>query len=168
MAVMSEQDREWVCRWFFINNREGEIDSLRRVDLRAAFDASDDWAVAKAASFNSALPQPARGVLTAPDKALLLSRVIRRRALIRPFEALSEADRHHVYLEMVAKNPSAEVLSLEPADLRAAVDASDDWAVANAQDFNSALPQPARSVMTSEQKALMFSLVIYWRWWVGA
>lgn len=168
MAALSEADREWICRWFFITNREGEIDSLTRAQLRPAFDASDDWAVANAASFNSALPQPARGVLTAADKALLLSRVIRRRALIRPFEALSEEDREHVLREMITKTPSAEVLSLEPADLRAAVDASDDWAVENAQNFNSALPQPARSVMKSAQKALMLSLVIYWRWWVGA
>lgn len=168
MAVLSEADREWITRWFFITNREGEIDSLRRVDLRAAFDASDNWAEGKASSFNSALPETARGVLTAADKALLLSRVIRRRALIRPFESLSEADRDHVFQEMIGKNPSAAILSLEPADLRAAVDASDDWAVDNAQDFNQALPQPARSVMTPAQKALMLSLIIYWRWWVGA
>lgn len=168
MAALSEDNREWICRWFFITNRDGEVDSLNRLQLQAAFDASDDWAIANAASFNSALPLPARSVLTAADKALLLTRVIRRRALIRPLEALSEADRDHVFQEMISKNPSPEVLSLSVLDLRAAVNASDDWAVANAQSFNAALPLPARTVMTTKQKTLMLSLVIYWRWWVGA
>lgn len=167
MAALTDADREFITRWFFITNREGEIDSLNRAQLRAAFDASDDWVVAKAADYNAAIPQPARGVLTASDKALLLSRVIRRRALVRPLDALPDEDRDHVFREMLGKNPSAEILSLDPADLLAAVNASDDWAVANAQDFNSALPQPARGVMIAKQKTLMLSLTIYWRWWMG-
>jgi hypothetical protein len=57
-----------------MKNREGEVDSLTRAELRAAIDAADDWVVANAPSFNSAL--------TAPQKALLLSYVVRRRWLV--------------------------------------------------------------------------------------
>jgi len=57
---------------------------------------------------------------------------------------------------------------LDPADLRAAVDAVDGWAVSNAASFNAAIPQPARGAMTTPQKVRMLSLVIEWRWRVGA
>ena len=45
----------------------------------AAVDAMDIWANDNAAAFNSAIPQPARGVLSAKQKAWLLFHVIRRR-----------------------------------------------------------------------------------------
>jgi hypothetical protein len=82
MPALSEADREAIFNEMIAKNRAGEIDSLTRAELRAAIDATDDWTVANAASYNSALPQPARGVLTAPQKALLLSYVIRRRWLV--------------------------------------------------------------------------------------
>lgn len=49
---------------------------------------------------------------------------------------------------------------LTKADLRAAVNAVDDWADANAVGFNTAIPQPARGAMTSKQKTLLLSYVI--------
>jgi len=82
MVAMSEADREEIWREMLAKNRDGEIDSLTRPELRALIDAADDWVVANAASFNSALPQPGRGVLTTPQKALLLSYVVRRRWLV--------------------------------------------------------------------------------------
>ena len=42
-------------------------------------DAADQWASDNAASFNAALPQPARTVLTAAQKARLLAWVILKR-----------------------------------------------------------------------------------------
>src|SRR5262245_48275747 len=133
MPALVEAEREEIWRWMVLTNREGEIDSLNRADLRAAINATDDWVVANAASFNSALPQPARGTLTAPQKALLLSYVVRRRYVIRPSAELSDAERDEVLREMIAKNRDAEVASLLPADLLAAINAADSWVVANAQ-----------------------------------
>ncbi len=54
---------------------------VNKADLRTAINAADDWVSANAASFNTALPQPARSVLTATQKALLLQYVITRRYL---------------------------------------------------------------------------------------
>lgn len=82
MPVLSEADRETIWNEMVSKNREGEVDSLTRTELRAAINAADDWVVANTVSFNAALPQPARTVLTAPQKALLLSYVIRRRWLV--------------------------------------------------------------------------------------
>lgn len=53
--------------------------SIAKADLRAAVDAIDDWVDANSASFNAAIPQPARGALSSTQKALLLDYVVRRR-----------------------------------------------------------------------------------------
>jgi hypothetical protein len=58
----------------------GSFPALTKPELRAALDACDDWIEANAASFNSALPQPARGALTAPQKTYLFCYVAMRRA----------------------------------------------------------------------------------------
>jgi hypothetical protein len=52
---------------------------LTKADIQATVVAIDDWVVANAAAFNSTIPQPARGALTAPQKALLFEMVLRRR-----------------------------------------------------------------------------------------
>ena len=52
---------------------------LTRPDLLAAINAVDQWAEDNKASFNSALPLPARTTLTASQKARLLMYVIRKR-----------------------------------------------------------------------------------------
>lgn len=52
---------------------------ITKADLRAAIDAVDDWVDANSSSFNLAIPQPARGALTATQKALLLDYVVRKR-----------------------------------------------------------------------------------------
>lgn len=46
------------------------------------------------------------------------------------------------------------------ADLRAAVDAADVWADANASSYNTALPQPFRGAATARQKASVLQYVI--------
>lgn len=53
--------------------------ALTKPDLLAAVQAADDWANANAASFNAAIPLPARTALTGRQKAELLMCVIRRR-----------------------------------------------------------------------------------------
>ena len=45
------------------------------------------------------------------------------------------------------------------ADLRAAVDATDNEIEAQAGPFNAALPQPYRGAATASQKAILFGLV---------
>ena len=41
--------------------------------------AIDDWVQANAAAFNTAIPQPARGTLTAKQKVQLLFHVVSKR-----------------------------------------------------------------------------------------
>jgi hypothetical protein len=45
-------------------------------------------------------------------------------------------------------------------ELRAAVDAADDWADANAAAYNTALPQPFRGAATTGMKSLLLCYVI--------
>jgi len=44
-------------------------------------------------------------------------------------------------------------------ELRAAVDATDDWIEANQAGFNAALPQPFRGAATVPQKTFLFCYV---------
>lgn len=73
---------------------------------------------------------------------------------------LSNADRAelHALFMRVAENIIG--LTITKADLRAALDAADDWADSNASAFNTAIPQPARGAMTVKQKTLLLSYVI--------
>jgi hypothetical protein len=54
---------------------------------------------------------------------------------------------------------NAEPAAFTKADLRAALDATDDWIDDNAAAFNSALPQPFRSQASATQKTLLFCYV---------
>ena len=56
-----------------------DLGVITKADLRAALNATDDWIEANAASFNSALPQPARGALTNQQKTLLFFHVAGKR-----------------------------------------------------------------------------------------
>lgn len=77
MAVLNDADR--AALWADFMRLGLPLAGLTKADLRAAFNAADDWADANKASYNAALPQPARGALTAPQKAKLLAMVILRR-----------------------------------------------------------------------------------------
>lgn len=81
MAVLPDGDRValWADLMREISRVVEPLGALNKADLRAAVDAADAWADANASSFNTAIPQPARGVLTAKQKARLLMFVIRRR-----------------------------------------------------------------------------------------
>ena len=46
------------------------------------------------------------------------------------------------------------------ADLRAAINAADNWADDNAAEYNNALPPPAKTVLSAEQKAAILATVI--------
>ena len=52
---------------------------------------------------------------------------------------------------------------LTKADLREAVNATDDWIDANQASFNTALPQPFRNTATLALKTLLFAYVAFRR-----
>ena len=84
MAVMPEADRAQ-CMAQFIRDQK-EAMGLTKAELRAALDATDAWIDSNATAFNSALPQPARGTLSATQKTLLFCYVAMRRRGILPTE----------------------------------------------------------------------------------
>lgn len=77
MAVLSDNDR--LAIWeTFMRTPEGEF-AITKQQLRAVFDAVDQWVDDNTTSFNSSIPQPQRGALTARQKAAILVYVVRRR-----------------------------------------------------------------------------------------
>lgn len=81
MAALSTADRAALHAQVMrdLSSVSEALGALTKADLAAAINAADDWADANAASYNSAIPQPARNALTASQKARILSYVIRRR-----------------------------------------------------------------------------------------
>jgi hypothetical protein len=80
MAVLSDADRQEIWAEFMREiSAEREPISINKNDLRAFFNAADDWVNANAASFNAAIPQPARSGLTASQKARGLRFVVAKR-----------------------------------------------------------------------------------------
>jgi hypothetical protein len=66
------------------------------------------------------------------------------------------------------RNPDlGETYTLTKLDIRAALDAADDWVNANAAAFNTALPQPARTALSTSQKARLLLWVVRWRYLKG-
>lgn len=80
MAALSDNDRAAVWAEFMDEMSRGrEACGVTKADIRAAVNAVDAWADTNAPSFNAAIPQPARGALTAKQKARLLFRVTQKR-----------------------------------------------------------------------------------------
>lgn len=71
---------------------------------------------------------------------------------------LSEGDRFAVWKEFMSLN--TEPFTLTKHDVRAAVDALDDYLDTNAAVINLAIPQPARSSLSAKQKAYLMKFVI--------
>lgn len=61
-----------------------------------------------------------------------------------------------------------EPVGITKPDLRAAINALDDFLNTNASAINSAIPQPARGTLTTAQKARLLMLVIQRRYVDGA
>lgn len=83
MAVLTDPDRAavWAEMMREVSNQRAAFGNLSKADLRAAVNAIDDFLNTNAGALNSAIPQPARGALTTPQKALLLMYVVSRRYL---------------------------------------------------------------------------------------
>ena len=83
MAVLSNADRDLARRAVppALDDLAGAQRSIAidKPQLLAAIGAIDDWIEANAASFNLAIPQPQRGLLTAKQKAMLLTIIVRQR-----------------------------------------------------------------------------------------
>ncbi len=77
MAILNEADRAALWAEWMRDNTEAC--GITKADLRQAVNAVDNWVDANVASFNTAIPQPARGALTTSQKSRLLSLVIKRR-----------------------------------------------------------------------------------------
>lgn len=82
---------------------------------------------------------------------------------------LADADRSEVWAEYMREmSGNAEATPLTKADLRAAVNALDDFLGGNATAINNAIPQPARGALTTAQKARLLVYVIRQRYIKGA
>ena len=79
---------------------------------------------------------------------------------------LSDQDRFSVWADWMRKN--MDNISITKSELRAAVDALDDFMNTNAAVINSAIPQPARGSLTTAQKAAILSFVVMKRYTSGA
>jgi hypothetical protein len=79
MGVLSENDRVQVWLQWMRENKDAITGAMTKAEFRAAVDAADTLVDDNAASFNSAIPQPARGAMSASQKAALLMYVLFRR-----------------------------------------------------------------------------------------
>lgn len=74
---------------------------------------------------------------------------------------LSEADRIKLWvLFMRTCSNFREKLSITKSDIKAAIDAADQWAEDNDVSYNTALPAAARNNLNSKQKARLLMEVI--------
>lgn len=81
---------------------------------------------------------------------------------------LSDPNRESVWADfMRTLTPNGETSPLmTKADLRAAVNAADDWADTNASSFNTALPTAFKNNATAKQKARLLVWVVEKRWYI--
>jgi hypothetical protein len=79
---------------------------------------------------------------------------------------LDEASRAALWAEFM-RDDTGSFGSVTKADLRAAVDALDTFLNTNAAAVNNAIPQPARSELTTRQKAMLLMYVISRRFKMG-
>jgi hypothetical protein len=75
---------------------------------------------------------------------------------------LINADRAAVWASLMTDN--TEVCSITKTDLRAAVNAIDDFLEANATAINNTLPAAAKAGLSVAQKARLLSYVVRKRW----
>jgi len=74
---------------------------------------------------------------------------------------LPDPDRVNVWATFMRElSAEREGINLSKVDLRAAVNAADAWADANAAAYNTALPVAARTNLTTQQKARLLMFVI--------
>lgn len=72
MALTTQQRIDLRAAYGRILSDRREPFGLTKAQLDTVIAAIDDWIDANAAAFNTAIPQPQRGILTAAEKAELL------------------------------------------------------------------------------------------------
>lgn len=79
---------------------------------------------------------------------------------------LSEEQRKKAWAEFMYDRfvSEGQLGNLLKTDLKAAVDALDDFLDTNALTINNAIPQPARGALTTKQKALLLMYVVATRY----
>jgi len=83
--------------------------------------------------------------------------------------ALTDADRIAIGDEFMARmGRDTSGFGLTVPELRAAFAAIDDYLIANAAAINSTIPQPARSALSTAQKAILLMMVVERRYLKGA
>lgn len=83
MATLTTEQRHDLWAGFMREFPKSEtLGAITKAQLRAASDALDQYFSDNAATINAAIPQPARGVLTSRQKALLAIHVIRARYIL--------------------------------------------------------------------------------------
>jgi hypothetical protein len=80
---------------------------------------------------------------------------------------LNVQDRFDVWADFTRDQRVGTLANMTKADLRAAVDALDDFFNTNAASVNNALPATAKTNMTTPQKALLLMFVISKRYLSG-
>lgn len=82
---------------------------------------------------------------------------------------LSDGDRESLWADFMheVSNENGELGSLTKSDLRSAVNALDTWLNTNAATINLAITQPARSALTTSQKARLLMFVVRKRYLKG-
>jgi len=81
---------------------------------------------------------------------------------------LSTNDRIAVWEQWMRENRDTITGALTKAQLRAAVDALDDFLNTNATAINNAIPAAARTALSTSQKAALLNYVVLRRWGAGA
>jgi hypothetical protein len=167
MATLGDVDREAVWASFMQTPMMGELFEYLKTELRSAVNAVDGWVDANQVSFNSSLPNPFKSSATSTQKARLFTWVLDRRYKINPTTVLGDVDREAIWSSFMSTPDVGEVFSYLKEDLRAAVNAVDDWIDANQASYNSALPDPFKSVATKQQKARLLKWVVNRRYITG-
>jgi hypothetical protein len=82
---------------------------------------------------------------------------------------LNETERVDVWAKLMRQYSSdGETIGINKPELRAAVDAIDDYMHDNAATINNALPTAAKTTLTAAQKAVLLSYVVLKRYQVEA
>ena len=80
MALLTTQQKDELCADFMRTRENIAGATYLKADLRAAFDAADQWYEDNAASFNSALPTAYRTNAGLKQKTLLFAALILKKA----------------------------------------------------------------------------------------
>jgi len=80
---------------------------------------------------------------------------------------LADQDRFDIWAEVMRYKDFVSASGVTKADLRAAVNALDDFLNTNASATNTAIPQPARANLSTPVKALLLMHIIQKRYLKG-